>query len=290
MTDPSLFPTGVAYTPAEELIINHIVEKPREFLLQSIQDVAASLGISEATVSRFARHAGFGDFKTLKNAVAARSLGPADKMSASIDEGAGDVQAFLRQQRANIDRTLEGLDEESFAKAVHALVAARRIFLHGKGASACVAELLRFRLNRYGMLVELLPAGGTELMEGLVHAGPSDVLVTFGFQRVSPEGQALLDHGEKVGCTTGSSPTAMCAARDRGRRSSSIPTAGSRVRIIRWRARWRWSTRLWWALQRSWTGRRSKLSTASKSSSGRTVICLRARGALRWRCVAPKGF
>lgn len=36
MTDPSLFPTGVAYTPAEELIINHIVEKPREFLLQSI--------------------------------------------------------------------------------------------------------------------------------------------------------------------------------------------------------------------------------------------------------------
>ena len=139
MTDPSLFPTDVAYTPAEELIINHIVEKPREFLLQSIQDVAASLGISEATVSRFARHAGFGDFKTLKNAVAARSLGPADKMSASIDEGAGDVQAFLRQQRANIDRTLEGLDEESFAKAVHALVASRRIFLHGKGASACVA-------------------------------------------------------------------------------------------------------------------------------------------------------
>ena len=55
MTDPSLFPTGVAYTPAEELIINHIVEKPREFLLQSIQDVAVSLGISEATVSRVMR-------------------------------------------------------------------------------------------------------------------------------------------------------------------------------------------------------------------------------------------
>ena len=202
MTDPSLFAAGVEYTPAEELIINHIVENPHEFLLQSIQDVAASLGISEATVSRFARHAGFGDFKTLKNAVAARSLGPADKMSASIDEGAGNAQAFLRQQRANIDRTLEGFDEGSFAAAVRALVAAHRIFLHGKGASACVAELLRFRLNRYGMLVELLAAGGSELMEGLVHAGPGDVLVTFGFQRVSPEGQVLLDYGEKAGCTT----------------------------------------------------------------------------------------
>lgn len=85
---------------------------------------------------------------------------------------------------------------------MRALVAAHRFFLHGKGASACVAELLRFRLNRYGMLVELLPAGGSELMEGLVHAGPGDVLVTFGFQRVSPEGQVLLDYGEKAGCTT----------------------------------------------------------------------------------------
>ena len=251
MTDPSLFPTGVAYTPAEELIINHIVEKPREFLLQSIQDVAASLGISEATVSRFARHAGFGDFKTLKNAVAARSLGPADKMSASIDEGAGDAQAFLRQQRSNIDRTLEGLDEESFAKAVHALVAARRIFLHGKGASACVAELLRFRLNRYGMLVELLPAGGTELMEGLVHAGQSDVLVTFGSSACRPRARRFWTMARRLAARRCSSPTAMCAARDRERRSSSIPTAGSRVRIIRWRVRWRWSTRLWWALRRS---------------------------------------
>ena len=75
MTDPSLFASGVSYTPAEELIMNHIIESPQEFLLQSIQEVARGLGVSDATVSRFARHAGFADFKALKAAVAARSSG-----------------------------------------------------------------------------------------------------------------------------------------------------------------------------------------------------------------------
>lgn len=202
MTDPSLFASGVSYTPAEELIMNHIIESPQEFLLQSIQEVARGLGVSDATVSRFARHAGFADFKALKAAVAARSLGPADKMSASIDGGAGDVRAFLRQQRENLDRTLEGLDVDAFEAAAAALANARRVLIHGKGAAACVAELLRFRLRRYGLAVELLPAGGSELMEGLVHAREGDVLVAFGFQRVPAEDQALLDFGAKAGCTT----------------------------------------------------------------------------------------
>ena len=202
MTDPALFKTNTSYTPAEELIINYIIESPQEFLLQSIQEVARGLGISEATVSRFARHAGFADFKALKASVAARSLGPADKMSASIGEGAGDARAFLRQQRENLDRTLGGLDVDAFEAAARALAEARRVFIHGKGAAASVAELLRFRLRRYGLAVELLPAGGSELMEGLVHAQAGDVLVAFGFQRIPAEAQALLDRGAKTGCTT----------------------------------------------------------------------------------------
>lgn len=202
MTDPALFKTNTSYTPAEELIINYIVENPREFLLQSIQEVARGLGVSDATVSRFARHAGFADFKALKSAVAARSLGPADKMSATIGEGAGDARAFLRQQCDNIERTLEGFDTSSFEAAARAIAEARRVFIHGKGAAACVAELLRFRLRRYGIVVELLPMGGSELMEGLAQAGMDDVLVAFGFQRVPAEDQALLDYGEKTGCTT----------------------------------------------------------------------------------------
>lgn len=86
MTDPALFRQQTAYTPAEQVIMDYIVTNPQEFLLLSIKEVARRLEVSEATISRFARHAGFDDFKALKNGVASQTLGPADKISASIDE------------------------------------------------------------------------------------------------------------------------------------------------------------------------------------------------------------
>lgn len=202
MTDPTLFKSGVTYTPAEQLIINYVIENPQEFLLQSIQEVARVLEVSDATVSRFARHAGFADFKALKAAVASSTLGPADKMLASIGEGSGDVAAFLRQQRDNIDRTLEGLSTASFDRAAEALAGATCVRIQGKGAASCVADLLAFRFKRYGIAVDVLASGGTELFEGLAHTRSTDVLVTFGFQRVPAEAQVVLEYGAQQGATT----------------------------------------------------------------------------------------
>ena len=180
-------------------------------------------------------------------------------MSASIDGGAGDVRAFLRQQRENLDRTLEGLDVDAFEAAVVALANARRVLIHGKGAAACVAELLRFRLRRYGLAVELLPAGGSELMEGLVHAREGDVLVAFGFQRVPAEDQALLDFGAKAGCTT-------LLFTDRIVRSGGDARARYRALHVSWRA-----TRV------PLDGKRRRPGGRARSRGGRALGRRRAR-------------
>ena len=79
MSPTSLFKQGVMYTQAEHTIIDFISANPTEFLVMPIQQLATRLGVSDATVSRFARHAGFRDFKELKSAVAAGTLGPAEK-------------------------------------------------------------------------------------------------------------------------------------------------------------------------------------------------------------------
>lgn len=202
MTDPALFRQQTAYTPAEQVIMDYIVTNPQEFLLLSIKEVARRLEVSEATISRFARHAGFDDFKALKNGVASQTLGPADKISASIDESGGDARAFMIKQRDYIETTLEGLDAAQFERAVGAVAGARRVYLHGKGAAGALAELLEFRLKRYGIAVERLASGGSELMEGLAYAGAGDAIVLFGFQRVPVEGQVLIDVGRRCGCTT----------------------------------------------------------------------------------------
>lgn len=58
------------YTRSEERILEFIEEFTDEFLFMSIGQLAQRLEISEATISRFARHTGYRDFKELKNGVA----------------------------------------------------------------------------------------------------------------------------------------------------------------------------------------------------------------------------
>lgn len=202
MTPISLFKQGVAYTQAEHAIIDFISANPTEFLVMPIQQLAARLGVSDATVSRFARHAGFRDFKELKGAVASSTLGPAEKIAASIEGGTSSATAFLKAQQGYLDVTAQRLDAAAFEHAARALAETGLVLVHGKGAARACAELLRFRLSRFGKRVEMLPAGGSELFEGLVHAHRGSVLVTFGFSRMPAESRIAIEHARAVGATS----------------------------------------------------------------------------------------
>lgn len=201
MAPESVFNKSVSYTEAERLIMQFISARPAEFLVMSIQQVSARLQISDATVSRFARHAGYRDFKELKAAVASSTLGPAEKIQASIERDGGSAGSFLEAQLENIRSTIEMLDEGEFRRAADAIARSSRVLLLGKGAAAALAELLRFRLARFGKDVRVL-VPGSDVMEGLVHAGSDTTLITFGFGRVPAEAGIALEHARNVGATS----------------------------------------------------------------------------------------
>lgn len=163
--------------------------------------LAQRLEISNATVSRFARHVGCRDFKALKSMVLEQSPGPAVKLTATLGQGERfSPQAWLERQRAYLETTIQQLSSEEFERAVEALCSARRVFLHGKNASSSMAQLLYFRLRRLGLQVSLLPSGGSELLEGLAQAAEGDLVVLFSFSKLSREGRILLDHSRSAGC------------------------------------------------------------------------------------------
>ena len=85
---------------------------------------------------------------------------------------------------------------------MEALCSARRVFIHGKNASASLAQLLHFRLRRLGLQVSLLPSGGSELLEGLSQVGAKDLVVLFSFSKLSREGRVLLEHSRAAGYRT----------------------------------------------------------------------------------------
>ena len=83
-----------------------------------------------------------------------------------------------------------------------ALLGARKIFLHARNASRAPAVLLEYRLRRIGLEVEQLPSAGSELAERLAAIGPQDVVVLFGFAKVSQAAGVILDRQQQAGYRT----------------------------------------------------------------------------------------
>ena len=190
-------------TRAEQKILDYINTNTDTFLFSSIGQLAERLELSDATVSRFARHVGCRDFKALKSLVLEQSPGPAVKLAATLSQGARfSPQAWLERQRAYLETTIQQLSTGEFDRAVEALCSAQRVFVHGKNASASLAQLLHFRLRRLGLQVSLLPSGGSELLEGLSQAAENDLVVLFSFSKLSREGRILLEHSRAAGYRT----------------------------------------------------------------------------------------
>lgn len=204
---PITFPSMPGKLTANEAaLLEFINQHSDRFLFLSIAQLAETLSMSEATVSRFARHVGCRDFKHLKQVVLAQTqtrTGPADKLAATLAERDGaPLPHWLEQQRYCLEKTEALLDPAEFHRAVQAIVEARRVFVYAKNASRSMAELLRFRLRRIGVDVRLLAGAGNELLEGLAVAGPGDLVVVFSFSKRSTEGAILLDWQREAGYRT----------------------------------------------------------------------------------------
>jgi DNA-binding MurR/RpiR family transcriptional regulator len=193
------------FTKAEQKIMEYICNHTDVFLFMTIGQLSAYLELSDATLSRFARHVGCKDFKELKHLVMLQHTGnsPASKMAGTLLQDAEfNVQSWLLRQQFCLERTLEELDTKEFNRAVQAIIKADRIFLHAKNASSSLGQLLLFRLRRLGLSVSVLPSGGSEILEGLAHVKNNDLILLFSFSKVSAEGSVILDYQKEAGYQT----------------------------------------------------------------------------------------
>ena len=192
-------------TKAESRILDYISNNPEEFLLSSIGEVGEKLDVSGTTISRFVRRLGCGDYKELRRLVADQNIseGPAVKLMQTLHaEEAFTVDNWFLRQQMYLQKTLEGLEQEEFQKAVSALCSAHRVFIHAKSASSSLGQLLMFRLRRLGIQSVLLPSGGSEVLEGLSQAKAGDLVAMFSFSKLSQEGKMILGYRKEAGYQT----------------------------------------------------------------------------------------
>lgn len=147
-------------TPMEERIARYILDHPNEVIQLSIQKLASTAGVSEATIIRLSQSLKYKGFKEFKLAIAGDLAGNTSAQEEQYQQfpvGSSTsalIESISYNNMKSIRDTLSVLSEEALEQAIEALGSARKIALFGVESSSVVADDFRQKALRLGLWCE----------------------------------------------------------------------------------------------------------------------------------------
>ncbi len=170
----------------------------------SMAQVAQACSVSDTTVLRFCRNAGFQGYSDLKLSIARDLVSPTQVIHDDIVEGDAPAviarKVFLSNIQALYD-TLEVLDEDALIQAIDLIGQARHLLLVGVGTSAPIVQSMYNMLMRLGINVKAQTDAYLQLME-VALLGPGDVVVAISQSGSSIDPVLTLEEARKNGAAT----------------------------------------------------------------------------------------
>ena len=194
-------------TKSQQRIATYLLAHHDEAAFQSAADMAEQLDLSEATMARFAQSIGYEDFRELRRCLQqlfrARAT-PASRLQHKLSELASSqghvLSKVLAMELQYLTEASQQIDLADFDRAVDILLAGKRVFVFASGPSGILADLAMWRLRRLGIPTITMVESGRHLLEKLVLLQPEDVVLATGFQHLTPEILAVLDHAKATNC------------------------------------------------------------------------------------------
>ena len=193
-------------TKSEKRIANYLRKNQEEAAFLSVGELADRLGLSEATIVRFARTLGFESYPAMRGVLQEnfrRRVTHSARLRSRLDDlrEAGDL--FEKVTISEIDyltQALQTVNREALRKTVSYMIERDRIFVFGPGPSVSLVHLLNLRLTRFGKQVIPLTLTGRETLEPLLLMTNRDLLFAIGFFDVNPTLQIVLEIAKEKEC------------------------------------------------------------------------------------------
>jgi len=194
-------------TKSQQRIASYLLVSYDEATFLSAADLAERLNVSEATVVRFAKAVGYDGFpamrRHLQELFRARFT-PAARLQRKLSELARSqghvLTKVLAMELQYLAEASESIDLADFDSAVDILLSGERIFVFASGPSGILADLATWRFRRLGIPTIAMTESGRHLLENLQLLQPGDVMLVAGFQHLTPEMVAVLDHARATAC------------------------------------------------------------------------------------------
>ena len=189
---------------SEKRVADWVMGQPEKILELSMAQVARECGVSDTTVLRFCRNAGFQGYTDLKLSIARDVVSPTQVIHNDISEGDAPAtiarKVFLSNIQAIYD-TMEVLDEDALIAAIDMINNARTVLLVGVGTSAPVVQSLYNMLMRVGLNCKVQTDSYLQLME-VALLGPGDVVIAVSQSGTSMDPVLTLKEAKKNGAST----------------------------------------------------------------------------------------
>jgi len=195
------------FTKSEKRIADFIRDNQDEAAFMPAGEIADALGISEPTITRFARALGFSSYPEMRENLQAkfRNLVKHSQLIRSrLDElrEGGDIYGKLVTSEINfLTESVQTVDRAAFNQAVELLRNHQRVFVVGLGPATSLVDLLEIRLTRSARHVIPLRTYGRDILEPLLLMTKDDLLIAFGFRRVNPYLKIVLEQANRRGAS-----------------------------------------------------------------------------------------
>ncbi|MGH8781362.1 MurR/RpiR family transcriptional regulator [Paraburkholderia sp.] len=178
-------------TPIHRRMGDYVLTNLFRAATMRIDELASVVGASVATANRFARALGFDGYPQFRDALVRgfeATLAPVERLRTAQESlAAGDdvVDASLEQAASNLHATRLAVDGAVAEAAVEAIIAARRVFVLGYGASAFLAGLMEHGLMPYHDNVQSLAlmGGPSHAARRLFASNEQDLVIGLAFPR-----------------------------------------------------------------------------------------------------------
>jgi DNA-binding MurR/RpiR family transcriptional regulator len=213
-------------------VADHFAKNGMAASFDSITELSQKVGVSEASLVRFAKELGYKGYPSLRKELQAEYKmisGTASRVRDAVTNvGERSFPESMFQHDVDlINETQLSLTKASFTRAVSMIFRAKKIFIIGFRAAFALAYFLHFRLIRIGLDARLITVtGGTSLVEQLAQLRKGDLVISLGFDETPRETKITMDFAIKqripvLGITH--TPTSEIA------RSSTLCLLGRRV-------------------------------------------------------------
>lgn len=186
---------NVKLTKAQQKIAEYFIQNPERVGISSSMEVAKEIGVSDASITRFARAIGYEGFTELKNDIynnlAKQATGGVNSLSlierldhSNVQYGADSAMAdFFKLTEYNLERTFQQNKSQQFENVVAMLLSATHHYVVGfrgcAGAAAHFSYIIRLLLNHVICIIEEGPGCISKLQD----IGSEDCVVLFSLSR-----------------------------------------------------------------------------------------------------------